>query len=227
MAFVSKGVQVEWNGTVVAEVASTGGPSGSAGVIDVSTLDSEAVEKLIDIPDEGQFTMEVNWLSGDSAQDAMRTDRSNGTKRSCRLLLQDTAGTILTFDAYCMGVSLSTAARQQAKGSITLEIDGAVHYSPRLIEHTAYTAGTIVLDLEDDTFGLQAAVENTANWSWTYGGSGLVINTVTRVSGSQVSIAYTTGAQNIGTWTLKIQALAAALTGSYPSGVFWFTITIS
>jgi len=227
MAIKSQGIQVEWNGTVIGEIISDSGPGGTAAIIDVSHQGSTAVEKLISIPDEGQFTMEVNWLSGDSAQDALRADRASGTKRTCRLLLVDTSGTILTFDAYCMGVSLSTAVGQQAKGSISLEIDGEVHYSPRLVEHTAYNAGTIVLDLEEDTFGLEAAVETTTNWTWAYGGSGLVINTVTKDSSTRVTINYTTAGQNSGTWTLTIQAKVAALTGSYPSGVFRFTITIA
>jgi len=226
MAVESFGVVLHWNGNAIAEVISASGPGGAATVGDISHLGSTAVEKMVFIPDEGQLTLEVNWYDGDTAQDALKADRASRTKRTVNLFLTDGSGTILTFNAYCMTFAMSAGVGQQVKGSITLEIDGVVTYSPRLVSDTLYSAGTIVLDLEEDTFAAAGASQNNANWSFGYGGSGLVINTVRRDSDTQVTIEYTTAADLCGTWTLTIQALAAALTGSYPSGVYSESIVI-
>lgn len=227
-ALESQGVIIHWNGTAVGEVISVGGPSGSAPVINVTHLGSTAAEKLMGAIDEGQVTLEVNFDPTDTAQIGLKDDRASRTKRTVKLYLTDSSGTILQFDAYCTGLTAAAAVNTQVKGTMTLEIDGLVNKSPRLTIFTAYNSGTgvLVLDLTDDTFAAALNSENTGNWSWGYDGSGLVINTVVRTSDTRATLTYTTGGGIAGSYTMTVQALAAALTGSYDSGILDVAITI-
>ena len=228
MAFESQGIVIKWNGNAIGEVISIGGPSGSAPVIDVSHLASTGAEKLMGLLDEGQITLELNWLPANTAQVALRADRISRTPRVAEIYLVDTSGTILTMDAYCTGMVMNAAVNSQLKGTITLEIDGNVNYSPRLTIFTAYNpaTGVLVLDLAEDTFAAALNSENTANWTWGYDGSGLVIDTVARTSDTRATLTYTIGGGVPGTYTMTVQAKAAALTGSFASGILQVAATI-
>lgn len=227
MADESQGIVVEWNGNNVAEVISTG-QSNSAPVIPTTHLTSAAAEKLIGAMDNGQLTLEVNWSAEDTAQKALRADRASRTKRTCKLYMADTAGEIITFDAYCTGVTSNIAVNQQVRGTLTLEIDGEITYSPLLKVNTDYVpaTGVIVLGLDRDTFHATNS-ETTTNWSIDYGGSGLSgITGITRDSATAVSITLNSSAgTTTGFFDLTFQAEAAALQGSYASGILDVTIT--
>jgi hypothetical protein len=228
MATESQGITLEWNTNAIGEVIQATGPGGSAAIIDTTHLVSTAVEKMISIPDEGQMTLDLNYLIGDVGQVALRADRLSGTVRACRLLMVDTEGTILTFNAYCMGNTVSAGVGQQVKGNVTLEISGGVDYSDYFSVDTAYNeaTGVIVLDLNGGDTLHVTDTTNTANWTWDYGTSGLTITSVVRTTAVQATITYALGAEVAGTHTIYIQAKAAALTGSYPSGNLRQTITI-
>jgi len=117
----------------VAEVVGFNGPTGSANVIDVSHLGSTAREKLIGLRDEGQVTLDVNFLPGTTAQDYLRSCRATRTMRKGVIQLNDNtteaARTKIIFDAYVSGFSISGAVDQVVKGAITLEINGACTYA--------------------------------------------------------------------------------------------------
>lgn len=108
------------------------GPSGSAAVIDITTLQSTAKEKLIGIRDEGQLSMDVVFDNDTtSLQPAIIADRASRTKRTYDIKLTD-EGTVSQqptahyFDAYVTGFSLTGAVDDKVTGSITLEITNDV-----------------------------------------------------------------------------------------------------
>lgn len=60
---------------------------GEAKTIDITTLDSTAIEKWIGLPDEGSFTADLNCNFGDVGQTAMRAARAAGTKKNFKLVI--------------------------------------------------------------------------------------------------------------------------------------------
>ena len=226
MAFESQGIVIKWNGTAIGEVISIGGPSGSAPVIDVSNLASTGAEKLMGLLDEGQITLELNWLPANPAQVALKADRLSRTSRVVQIYLVDTSGTILTMNAYCTGMAIAAGVNTQLKGTITLEIDGNVNHSPPLTVFTAYNpaTGVLVLNLQGDTF--HADCSTTTNWTWDYDESGLVIATVVKTSDTRATLTYTTGGGVPGSYTMTVQAKAAALVGDFASGILQVAATI-
>lgn len=113
----------------IAEIVSFTGPGGQATVIDVTSLDSEAKEKRIGLPDEGQFTFECMLVPGDTAQDGLRDDRDDQTERNFKIILPDTAVTTLSFAAFVLAFSITGGVDDVVKASVTLEITGAVTWS--------------------------------------------------------------------------------------------------
>jgi hypothetical protein len=117
----------------IAQVVGFNGPSGNANVIDASHLGSTAKEKMIGLRDEGQVSLDVNFLPTDGGQTALRADRASRTMRKAVIKLNDNtsdaATTKITFDAYVSGFSITGAVDQVVKGNITLEITGACTYS--------------------------------------------------------------------------------------------------
>ena len=128
MAIESQDATVEYGITTIGEVITVGGPGGSASIIDISHLGSSAVEKLLGLPDEGQVTLECNYVALDAGQIACRVARAARTSSEMVITLSDLS--TLTFDAYVMGFAISSGVTQQVKVSITLEIDGAVAFGP-------------------------------------------------------------------------------------------------
>lgn len=227
-ALETQGVVFEFDGSTVGEITSFNGPGGSASIIDVTHLGSVRREKIMGIADEGQISFELNLVPDDVGQGKLRAARSARELKTGRLLLTDESGTILTFDAYCTQFSIQGSVDNKVSASVTLEITAEVNWSPRLVVETAYnsTTGVLVLDLEEDEFAAALASEETTNWTWGYGDSGLVIASVARTTATQATLTYTTAAGVAGDHTLTIQAKAAALAGAFPSGVLSVDITI-
>lgn len=115
--------------TKIAEIASFDGPGGSAAVIDATSLDSTAREKLMGLADEGQFSFEMNLVPDDTAQTGLRTDRTNRTLRNFEIALTDAAATTLSFAAFVLEFAISGAVDDKVTANCTLEISGAVTWS--------------------------------------------------------------------------------------------------
>lgn len=137
MAIQSQGCLFYWSSSTtpttnnpVGEVKSFSGPSGSAGVIDITHLGSVAKEKLIGLRDEGQVTFECNLLtSAASGQQMMRADRATRSQRAWSIILTDASTSRLNGLGYCTGFSISGGVDDVVKASITIEIDGAVSWT--------------------------------------------------------------------------------------------------
>jgi len=136
MAIESQGVLVFWStstaqSTAVAVDGITGfnGPSGSAGVIDITDLNSTAKEKLMGLPDEGQISLDLVYVSTDIGQVALRTDRATRTRRVVSIKLTDGSSSLVYADAYCTGFSITGAVDDVIKASATLELSGPLTWT--------------------------------------------------------------------------------------------------
>ena len=114
------------NMQAIGNVVSFNGPGGSASVIDVTNLDSLAKEKRMGLPDEGQFTLELNYDPDNAAHIALRTARKTRTKVEFKLTLTDVTATSLIFYGYVLGFAIQGGVDAVIKASLTIEIDGAV-----------------------------------------------------------------------------------------------------
>jgi hypothetical protein len=108
----------------IPEVSSINGPSGSAPIIDVTDLSSTGKEKQPGLMDEGQVTLEVNYLPSNAVHEMMRQARANRGLKSFRITF--VGGTTFTFSGYVVGFSVTNAVDQVMKVSITIEITGSI-----------------------------------------------------------------------------------------------------
>jgi len=128
-AIETQGIMFSWNGELVGKIISFTGPGGSANVIDTTSLESSAKQKMMGLPDEGQFTFEVNLIPDDAGQIELRQDRAARALGECILMLTDDDNTALEFKAYCLGFSISGSVDNVVRASITLEITGDVDWT--------------------------------------------------------------------------------------------------
>jgi hypothetical protein len=112
----------EW--VPVGESVDFDGPGGAASVIDATHLGSTAREKIMGIPDEGQFTFSLNRVFSDTGQAAVFAARAARAKKSFRVTYMD--DTVQTFDGYVLQFSTSGGVDDKLNGSVTIEITGAV-----------------------------------------------------------------------------------------------------
>lgn len=113
--------------TTISEVVSIQGlGGGSATVIDVTHLQSEAKEKRIGLPDNGQVTLELNYIPQDSTQKGLLQDRKNRTERQFQLVATDSPSTELRFNAYVLSAGRSWGVDEKVAFSVTLEVTGAI-----------------------------------------------------------------------------------------------------
>lgn len=113
----------------VANVTGFKGPGGSASVIDVTNLQSVAKEKLMGLPDEGQFTIDINFDPDATSHQALQTARAARTRTEFRITFTDSTPRTAVFYGYVLGFEISGAVDQQVKASLTIEIDGAVAWA--------------------------------------------------------------------------------------------------
>lgn len=110
----------------VANVVSFGGPGGSAAVIDVTNLASTAKEKRMGLPDEGQFTLDLNFDPDSQTHIILQNARANRTRLEFKITYTDTTPSTDVFFGYVTGFQKQGAVDQIVKASVTIEIDGAV-----------------------------------------------------------------------------------------------------
>lgn len=108
------------------EVMSISGPGGSAAVIDVTDLKSTAKEKRMGLQDEGQITLEINYIPTDTKHALLRTAKADGDPRNFRIIFTDAGTTQWDFAALVTGFAVSAAVDDVVKASVTLEVTGAI-----------------------------------------------------------------------------------------------------
>jgi predicted secreted protein len=122
---LSEGSPTSW--AQITEVSSINGPSGSATIIDVTDLSSTAKEKTMGLMDEGQVTLDCNYLPDNAVHDRLRSARAAKELLAFKITFTDTApATVFYFSAYVTGFAVTAGVDQALKVSVTLEITGAV-----------------------------------------------------------------------------------------------------
>lgn len=119
--------------TNIGNITGFKGPGGSATVIDVTNLSSVAKEKLMGLPDEGQFSIDLNFDPDNAQHQAIRNARAARTPCEFKITFTDTAGgspaTTAVFSGYVLGFEVSGAVDQAVKAVASIEIDGAVAWT--------------------------------------------------------------------------------------------------
>ena len=123
-AIETQGTEVTWNAIPVGEVVSFNGPGGTSGTFDVTHLKSTRREKRPSLPDEGDYSLECNFLPNDPGQQAMLEDRATRTVRTVVITYSD--GTTDTFSAYCTSAVKSGGVDNKVAIAFTLAITGEV-----------------------------------------------------------------------------------------------------
>lgn len=138
MALESQGITIFFSTNTVAstaaaaaieEVNSFTGPSGAAGIIDVTHLLSTAKEKLVGLRDEGQVSLDINFIATGAVQTKLRESRAARTKGNLGIAFSDTAKTIAKMKCYVSGFSITGSVDNKLAGAVTIEITGPVTWT--------------------------------------------------------------------------------------------------
>lgn len=117
----------------VGEITDFSGPGGSAAVFETTHLRSTAKEKLIGLPDEGQFSFSLNFVPGDDGQLAFRAARLSRAETIFALVFSDETDTTVanwaTFAGFALEFAVAGGVEAKVAGSATIEITGAVTWS--------------------------------------------------------------------------------------------------
>lgn len=122
--YTSGGMATALEFTNIGEVVSWDGPNGSANTINATHLLSTKKEKLMGLPDEGQFSLSLNCVNSDAGQKACRASRDARARRDFRVSYKD--GTVQTFNGFVSSFATSGAVDGKVDASMTIEIDGEV-----------------------------------------------------------------------------------------------------
>lgn len=112
--------------SAISEISNIDGPGGQANEIDVTDLDSTAKEFILGLQDEGDITIDINYIPGNTRHAALRADRSAGTQRNYRISFTDSPVTTWTFAALVKGFSISNGVDGKTTASVTLRVSGAI-----------------------------------------------------------------------------------------------------
>jgi hypothetical protein len=102
--------------------SSFNGPDGDTPTIDISNLDSVRREFAPGLPDEGNFTMELQRDPADPGQAELETMRDQHLTRNFRLVLN--SGHFLSFDAFVTSLTSAGGVDEVLTGQATLKITG-------------------------------------------------------------------------------------------------------
>lgn len=115
--------------TTIAGVQGFQGPGGQAAVIDTTTLQSTAKEKIIGLTDEGQLTLDILFDPADATHVGLRNDRINRTLRSFRMTFTDSPASVATFSGYVLGQPITGSVDEVISASVVIEISGAITWT--------------------------------------------------------------------------------------------------
>lgn len=109
--------------TAISELKTITGPSGSAIVIDVTTLENTARAKKMGVPDSGQMALTANHLPANTQHAALFAAWQARTLLNFQLIFTDAGNTQWDFSAYVIGFASNNAVDGVSEANITLEID--------------------------------------------------------------------------------------------------------
>lgn len=112
--------------TDIPEIISFNGPGGAGQVIDITNLDSAAIEKMMGLPDEGQLSFDINYVPDNAVHAALRSDRNAQSLVPIKMVFTDGGSTEWTFNAYVTGFTVQGGVNNVLRATVTLEITGAI-----------------------------------------------------------------------------------------------------
>ncbi len=121
---IGSGSPVTYN--AIPEISTFNGPGGAGQVIDVTDLDSEAMEKIMGLPDEGQLSFDMNYLPDNAYHTALRAARASQTLTPFKIVFTDVGTTEWTFNGFVTGFTVTGGVNAPIKASVTIEISGAI-----------------------------------------------------------------------------------------------------
>jgi predicted secreted protein len=115
--------------TNIAEVNSIDGPNKTRETIDVTSLDSEDGyrEFITSFRDAGEISLEMNFTEAGFL--LMNSDFESEDSREYKIVLPNTEGTILEFDAYVTSLGMAVPLDDKVTAPVTLKITGPVRLS--------------------------------------------------------------------------------------------------
>jgi hypothetical protein len=127
-----------YTSTFIGEVTDFTGPGGAAQVIDVTSLQSTAKEKLVGLRDEGQLSLTMNFNATDDGQTKLLTDRAARQQRKYAIVFTDISSGSSAYPSWCyfsgyaMQYSVSGAVDNKVTANAVIEINGPVIYSTKV-----------------------------------------------------------------------------------------------
>lgn len=116
--------------TAIPEIKTFSGPGGSATVIDVTDLSSQAKEKRMGLADEGQLSFTINYIPTNDEHAALREAREDRAETNFKLVFtDDSPSTTWSFSGFVTGFSVSGAVDGVVEANVTIEITGAISES--------------------------------------------------------------------------------------------------
>lgn len=112
--------------TTIANVTKWSGPSGSATILDATSLASTFKEKLKGIPDAGQFTFDINYDYDSASHEALTDAYASDAAQAFELEFNGTDS--ISFSGFVMGFQPEGAVDAVITASVTIEITGAVTF---------------------------------------------------------------------------------------------------
>ena len=110
----------------ITEVKSIDGPGGQTAEIDVTDLSSTAKEFVLGLQDEGDITLDMNYIPANTQHALLRTLRGSGAENNFRISFTDSPVTTWTFAARVKGFSISNAVDNVTALSVTLRVTGSI-----------------------------------------------------------------------------------------------------
>lgn len=127
LTYTSGGTATPVTYTKINGLLSFSGMDGSAGDIDVTDLDSTAMEYISGLVDEGKFSFEVKRIAADAGQISMIAKRASGAVTGLKLTLPDAA--VATFNVLVKTVPTAGGVNAVLKGTFDCKITGSVSWA--------------------------------------------------------------------------------------------------
>lgn len=127
LVYTSGGTATPQTYTKINGFLSFDGFDGSASDLDVTDLDSVAMEYINGLVDNGKFGFEMKRIVADAGQIALRAKLVSGALTGFRLTLPDLV--VGTFDGLVKTMPVSGAVNAVLKGKVDIKISGAVAWA--------------------------------------------------------------------------------------------------
>jgi hypothetical protein len=127
LAYTSGGTATPLAYTKINGVLTFSGMDGAASDLDVTDLDSTAMEYISGLVDEGKFSFEAKRIKTDNGQIALRAARVSGAVTGLKLTLPDAS--VATFNVLVKTVPTAGGVNAVLKGSYDCKITGPVVWS--------------------------------------------------------------------------------------------------